>query len=747
MVNSMETLQDALSILRRHPAVSCVRPPRLVGDGVEVEVTVQVSLPSRFGSAGVTPGGVRAEEPCWLVFPDGWPRLAPKVWLREDFPLNLPHINPHKAGQRVNPCLFDGSLHEVLHRFGLERIVDQLSEWLSKAASGQLIDLQQGWEPTRRDYSPSMVVFSAEDAVVKVPENGTLLLVQGRYFAHERDLIAVASEALDKAPLAFSQECHEAGSLNHLVGNLPFIFARCVDDSATPRVVATYAPETVEDFPSFLENARFLGAKVEELGLFLKRYAQEAFLKGWRQNIFAVVVLLVHRPTQLVGSPGRSVEMLPYVIRFAANEQNPFDPLSEAHPAFHSHRVSPELLSLASGVAFKTKPKLVMLGCGSLGSKVALHLGRAGLGSMIFIDNEAISPHNAARHALVPVRHMPINPSKAVLMKQALWELGHDDCSAFQLDAGELLLDQEAAQELLGDGPAIVLDTTASLCVAAACSLSSALANSPFRRLIQSGMYAGGKVAYLFAEGVKRTVTADDLRAWLFERCRHEPKLRKRLAGDQSDPTRIFVGDNCRSLTTTMTDSKVSRAAALVGAQLEQWLSHEMPIFGQLCVGLEDEHGIGMEWKHEELQPSIVLPPLQEDGWTVRVLASVAQSIDAEAKRWSMSETGGALIGHVSQITRTIIVAGIIDAPADSKRSSSTFVLGVAGLAQALRLANNESLGHLHFIGTWHSHPMGGRHSGIDRETLNRIAEGFQGLPAISLVWTPEDLIVAVEQF
>jgi hypothetical protein len=64
--------------------------------------------------------------------------------LRADFPLNLPHINPHREGELVSPCLFEGSLDELLHRFGLDAIVDQLIDWLHKAAAGTLLDLGTG---------------------------------------------------------------------------------------------------------------------------------------------------------------------------------------------------------------------------------------------------------------------------------------------------------------------------------------------------------------------------------------------------------------------------------------------------------------------------------------------------------------------------------------------------------------------------------------------------------------------------
>jgi Prokaryotic homologs of the JAB domain len=186
-----------------------------------------------------------------------------------------------------------------------------------------------------------------------------------------------------------------------------------------------------------------------------------------------------------------------------------------------------------------------------------------------------------------------------------------------------------------------------------------------------------------------------------------------------------------------MPDSTVSRAAALVSNQLEQWLVGFLPINGQLCYGIEDSTGVGMTWHREELLPTVVLPDAKEDGWTVRVLESVARCIDVDAKKWGTFETGGALLGHVSPITRIITVAGLVDAPSDSARSESRFILGTNELVSTLRQAHQQSLGHLQFVGTWHSHPIGGPHSVLDRKTLRSIANDFAGMPAVSLVWTP----------
>lgn len=164
-----DAIADALHQLQRHRGLTRVGEPKVIGASTQIEVDVAVQLPNRSRRSGVSETGVRAVETCVLVFGGDWPLSAPKPFLRADFPLNLPHINPHREGELVSPCLFEGSLNELLHRFGLDAIVDQLVDWLHKAAAGTLLDLEQGWEPTRRDSCPSTVVFSAEKVAAAAP--------------------------------------------------------------------------------------------------------------------------------------------------------------------------------------------------------------------------------------------------------------------------------------------------------------------------------------------------------------------------------------------------------------------------------------------------------------------------------------------------------------------------------------------------------------------------------------------------
>lgn len=748
----MKQLSDVIALLERHPAIARVSNVNSdVGGVTGIEIDVHVSLPTRAQTAGVSRNGIHGVEHCWLEFGPSWPLKAPTVRLRQDFPLDLPHINPHKPGELVSPCLFEGSMHEVLHRFGLEAIIDQLSDWLTKAAAGQLTDLSHGWEPTRRDNNPSTVVFSAEDVIAATPMDGSILKLAADYIAVGQGIHAVLQHTLEPAEVIFSQEVRQ-GADRWARGRAQVFVVRGMDESkGTPLELSSYQPESVCDLKSFYAQAERLGGNKQQLEEALTKHyklsvldvAQEA--PSWTLGLFVVVILMVQRPATLVGAPNRNVEVLPYVIHCTVNPKNQLDMEGTAHPAFHEHALSAALLAATSGFPRNSlNGHLVLLGCGSLGSKIAMHLGRAGWGDMAFVDTEMMSPHNAARHAILPTDHIGFPPYKSELMREAFSQLCHKKTSAHSINAVTLLSAQDEFEKVIKGDTVLILDTTASLQLLAAEVMSEPL-NSSYARLARAFMYGQGRSVVLMVESVGRTSRVDDLTATIFERCRADVVLRKAVGGDATDPTRVFVGDNCRSLTMPMSDSEVSKAAALVSKQLEKWIVDGIAADGILCLGVEDDQGVGMSWEAVSVSDTVVIQDCG-DGWQVRVLAPVCKAIEQDALKWGELETGGALVGHVSPQTKTIIVAGLVDAPSDSVRKRERFILGVDGLVAALRQANVDSHGHLQFVGTWHSHPMGGKHSGLDRNTLKKIAVEAQGWPAVSMVWTPQGLLAEVAQ-
>lgn len=748
-----DAIADALHQLQRHLGLVRIGEPKKNGESTQIEIDVAVELPSRSRRDGVSKSGVHSVETCVLEFDQNWPLSAPKPFLRKDFPLNLPHINPHREGDLVSPCLFDGSLNELLHRFGLDAIVDQLIDWLHKAAAGTLLDLEQGWEPTRRDSCSSIVVFNAEKVADTVPPDGTILTISARYMTTDSNLYAIINDPLTQQPNpAFTQEIASDNSRKWGHGQTAAFIARAPIHDGQSHEVNQYQPDTVLDLDTLLNRAEELGINKKALQEKLDNYYTTLTLDSktstckWTHGLFAIVILAVQRPTSLIGSMGRKVELLPYVIHYDFQEQKIFDGKPNVKPAFHAHSLSPELLARTSGIpSTATLQRLVILGCGSVGSKIAMHLGRAGFGLVTLVDNESLSPHNMARHALIEATSELIPHQKSIRMTKAFQALSHFQSRAFDTDVVALLVDAKSFDETVLTETTLIVDTTASLQVLAAETQSTSLNQNP-ARLARVLMYGQGRCVTVFLEGASRSARVDDLTAFLFERCRFVPELRASIAGDTSEPTRIFVGDNCRSLTMPMSDAVVSRSASLAGLQLERWLVKGFPNEATLCTGISDPEGLGMAWTSTRLGPTTVLGVVDDGGWSIRILYSVVQAIHADALRWGALETGGALIGRISFENRTIIIAGLVDAPANSIRNRTRFVLGSDGLIASLRNAHETSLGYLTFIGTWHTHPMGGKHSRTDIETLRNIAENHRGLPAVSLVRTPTKFVCMVKR-
>jgi hypothetical protein len=369
---------------------------------------------------------------------------------------------------------------------------------------------------------------------------------------------------------------------------------------------------------------------------------------------------------------------------------------------------------------------------------------QAGFGRLAFVDNDWLSPHNMARHALL-VKDFAVSTSKAQLMQAAFADLSHAKCQVYEGDFTTLLGDETDFKSIGCHEAQLIIDATASLKVLTAETVSPLLDAAP-GRLVRVLMYGQGRCTAVFIEGASRSCRIDDLTAALFNACRMDQALRQAIGGDTSDPVRLLVGDNCSSMTTPMPDSVVSRSAAMAGMRIERLLRDGVPEAASLCFGVIDESGIGVTWRDIAIGTTEVLSCSLGSGWTVRAPHWVAQEIEADARRWAGIETGGALIGHLNEATRTIVVGGLVDAPPDSQRAAARFVLGTEGLVPALAKAHEDSLGHLHFVGTWHSHPMGGGHSSIDRATLARLSEIAPDLPMVSLIWTPDGLLCAVEQ-
>ena len=108
---------------------------------------------------GQSPSGVRAIEPVTFVFGAELPVVGAErsgcEWISIEA---IRTFSQAIRGDRPEPCLIAGSPRELLRTRGILGLVEQLAEWLERAAFVQLIDPSQGWEPTRRDHIEDVII-------------------------------------------------------------------------------------------------------------------------------------------------------------------------------------------------------------------------------------------------------------------------------------------------------------------------------------------------------------------------------------------------------------------------------------------------------------------------------------------------------------------------------------------------------------------------------------------------------------
>jgi hypothetical protein len=197
---------------------------------------------------------------------------------------------------------------------------------------------------------------------------------------------------------------------------------------------------------------------------------------------------------------------------------------------------------------------VAMLGCGSVGSKLAMHLARCGIEIPVLCDQNVLMPHNMARHALA---RSPLAGFKASELADELAHLGQSP----QVHKGDLLADlatREGRQAVLPRRAAYAINTTASLGVREALSALSTKDVKP--RLAEAALFGRGYGGFLLIEGVAHNPTLCDLISELYATTSSE-RVRSLLFDPAYGLAEVQIGQGCGSLTMPMTDMRLPGAA------------------------------------------------------------------------------------------------------------------------------------------------------------------------------------------
>lgn len=672
-----------------------------------VHVDIEVERPQ------VLAHDIKATEPIGVVFPatGGAPRVFA---LREDFP-DTPHQNERPADKPASLCIDDRTWHEARLTYSSMDLARRIQLWLAKAARGELHDRSLPPEPLfypapmsvllpaaalgpeghrqslsgyiRRDNESLIIAESAGPAGMRP---GVLTILQ--YRARPQKLSRIRHSPSTLAELAAELSGLDVNLLDDLKAQLRTWGGSNKNDTrlASYLVLLVTFPVVDEHGKESLNRRAFVslesaGDVGEKLGVFFKEQPSSKALPVYLPAVGAAA-----KPDAITIQP------------------------AGIHLAFER-----EIAREIAGHSATDTRRVVLVGAGSIGSHIAVNLAREGRFRWTVVDNDALLPHNLARHALL---QPDVGAPKAVALAEHLSALLGEPCKGIIADViAPAPKQQECVDKALAEAE-IIIDASASVAVSR--HLSDLQTGG---RRICAFFNPAGTSAVVLSEPVDRSVTLHDLEAQYFRLLLTDKNLTTHL---QPPPTGVSYSGSCRSLTNRIPATRATILAALAARGIVDCLEHE---HGSIAVWTLDDTG---RVAHVCRRASAV--HRLEHRWKVTCGADLLADLHQLRKKGLPAETGGVVMGIVDSSRRTIHLAYAMPAPEDSDASTTGFERGVAGLLKSVTDIAESTMHQLRYVGEWHSHPNRAsvRPSSTDLQQIVWLAREMsdEGFPAIMVI-------------
>jgi hypothetical protein len=730
----------ALRLIRAHDVVVSVvvRKDQPAGQ-VVATVEIKTELPSEWRAAGRSPSGVRTVEPVRFRFGPRYPVQPPDIRLRADFDRSHPHLQPGSAEDLPEPCLFAGSPRELLRLRGILGLVEQLADWLDKASTLDLIDPNQGWEPVRRDHIDDVLVSDGAWLKQIAKNEAGCSAFKTRYLALADDdgsdsyrIALRRSERVALGPELSDEFTFRQLDQARTGSGIALVAWSGKKPNGSAFVADRYVPETVATVDGLLDRAELLGCR-EHLQPMLSLLQTRFRESRMKVAVPLVVVMLARRPYPVIGSDS-VYELCPYVVELRGKDNLSGRSPKVVRPAMHREDISESLMRRASGgEADGRSGPWSLFGCGSVGSKVAMHMARTGRAPSSVVDRANMLPHNYARHAIYPAgvaKDFGLLGGKATLLKDALSELGASTKS-HAVDVASHAMSKRSLKGLIDDGCFAVVNTTGSATVRE--TLGSLPHASDRPRIVEACLLGSGDAGLMTIEGSSANPSTTDLISETYLAIHRRPELAVRIFGTKA--AEVAVGQGCSALTMPLRDSKLSMFSAAFAERLHRLQTEGMPNDGGLLLlGSIGADGMSQSWTQSRIGPRIVSAGA---GSEIRISPEVDRTIREEVALRPGSETGGIVFGRYCDVTGHFHVVGTLPAPPDSKFSAEEFVLGTKGLKPMLRELIEGTGGALYPLGTWHNHLVPSGPSPKDMRTAVLLS-GLQFFPLLMLIHTPD---------
>jgi len=736
-------LLDTLNTLMEKVGAS-FRIVKWSDDFAAVPVKLEIDLPTHGNFRDID---IRKEEHVLLVFDiHNYPSKAPKVFSdRMDFPKDkLAHLYVAVKGFPPAFCYVKGDRDSWYANKRIDDLLIRISNWLRDAASGELTENGEQFEPLRLEAYSGTIIYDYDLLATIVHKKKSF--INGQNFA-------IGLFNRDKTEKKIS-----------------FILNKMLTDENTEEILKEYFKEKVKDKEaadkifhhfgyilwsdsekSFPDYEIDLPSSWSEFKTFCDLYeidytSLEVFISTYDFNYskYFPVIVGIRRPLNLIGFSS-NIEFVNFRFQIGTPDVNDgkiSDTVAIAYQV-HNQPLTTVKAKIISGFQVPAHARKLVFGCGALGSKIVMHFARSGETEFTLVDPDELSPHNFVRHALDGGY---VGKNKAEALEESINRVfPHENIGII---AGPSFKDGLFEQESTFEKYPWIFNFTASEALFNRLVMAE---NMSLSQICSGSISDFGNLGILLKEGQNRNPRIDDLRAYLYSLYKNNSFISDWLGREQAvyndKNLTVIIGVGCNSETTVLSDDKVSSHAAYFTGAIRHLMNSDNPS-GRIYLNriIDDSDQYQTTTNILSVKPFEVMNAENDQSWSIRFKSGILDNVKKQMRDARHRETGGILTGTVNYKNKTIHVVDLVSAPPDSSANSVCFHRGCNGLPEIIDRINFESGGQIGYVGEWHSHPRGPEQpSDTDMHSVARfkkeLAHLVTPLPVFLMIVTPKAIL------
>jgi len=626
--------------------------------GVFIYAKIQINIPSKGVYQSID---IQNEEEVLIYFHEKYPRYAPSVIMcRNDFPFkHLPHINYKITKTNINElnlCLLRGDIDEWYFNHYPEDFLNLIIKWFEDAVNGRLIK-NDGFETIRYDNDLYGFLVADFESLSKTIENNEL-----QYGFKFLNITINEKNAIINNQEKFINSANSFPCI--LLGSSKSVETLYMSKNITK----------VKDLKGF-KSYNYLNRSISRL--FNTYYYQ----KDIELPNFVHVVFSIKRPQQVIGS-FNNYEFI--CIKVNVDKINKNVDEFKVDLLFPIRLLNKEISSKLSNV-ISSERKLVIAGCGALGSKVSLNLARMGFNQQILIDDDIYLPHNSVRNEIFPPTFFGIN--KASLISHLI-KLMYTENKVININKNGMDFEFEKYTDYS------IIDCTVSQQF-----MYFVLNNQTIiHPIMRCEISDSGKLGINYLEGEERNPNLLEMRFKLWYMALENDDLSNWLINNSEEKefNEVSIGYGCSSNTMVLDNSTISNHASIVP---HAYINKHKSLTGTIFLNFFKKENL--EKNYVKIYDVEKFIRIELDG--IRVSISNIALEKALVTLDDVCENAGIWIGGYDDILNEII---IIDTYISKEhiREKHEIKCGINDVNEVIAKIMKKTNNLLGYVGEWHTH-------------------------------------------